>query len=229
MTIKKGASPLKAAPQHKPKQHISTPRFGVIQPKQGITCLICDVPIDLRNDQDYLTHKIAEIRQGVWTCVAVCGRCHKTHQGDLPLLFGMISGDTRTEPPETSVLRLKRSKARKTPRQRLPPYAAEILADPPDQDTVLHAVLDWASWRKAPKPCIVLPSDRAVSDFDLDFTNGYRVRVLHGATGDPERLFAIAQALVDWGAIAVELREYPAPPNAPLREIAVRLQADEPV
>lgn len=220
----KGASPYRAAPQqHQNLSYRSTSRLIAQKPPGGVQCVICNAPVDVTRTTGALFHRVESVAPGAWLAVAVCPACRATYAGYLPLLFAAVSSH-----PRTTVVKLKRGKIRRTRgAKRLPPYARAIADNPPLPETVLYAVLDWGAWQAAPRPAFVLPAEQAPAAWDLRFVAGRRVRVLHGHQADPDRLFQIAQALVDAGAASVEMRIHPAPRGASLPDVAIRFQAEE--
>lgn len=217
----KGAYPKQAAPKYQEHRNHTRSRLVAFLPAGGVQCAVCGVLVSLK-DPGVLTHQVAPIGRGMWFALSVCRSCRTVHGDKIPALFALISNQ-----PEASVIRLKRARARRAHGpQRLPPYAKPIETNPPAKDQALFAVLDWFERENAPSPCFVLPADQAAPSWNLCFTSGYHVRVLHGTDTDPDRLFQIAQALIDAGAIGVELRIHPAPKGERLRNFAIRIQPE---
>ncbi|CAM5320857.1 hypothetical protein [Thauera mechernichensis] len=94
-----------------------------------------------------------------------------------------------------------------------PAYGAKLLANPPPEWEAVRVLLGWkyAKCEMESQP-IVVDSDPALLRFDV--VAGRRVRVDHEHNADPRQLLNLAQALIDYGATAVELVIPFPPPGA---------------
>lgn len=103
--------------------------------------------------------------------------------------------------------------------RRHPAFGAALSADPPPADEHLRVLVGWEHADAVPDPkLIVRPADNPAR-LRFDVAAGRTVRIYHPHTADPNRLFSLAQSLIDYGATEVELVIHPPRPEAHSTEL----------
>lgn len=119
-------------------------------------------------------------------------------------------------PAETSMT-LQRRPLGSHPR-RHPAYGKTLAENPPPSDEPLTVAIGWQFGKTLPAPLLVVQPEDNPGRLRFDVADGRRVRVAHPADADPDRLLRLAQALIDYGALYVDLIEHPPRPGAAKRE-----------
>lgn len=120
----------------------------------------------------------------------------------------------RPAPP----VELTRRPVRNTGRKH-PPYGAILAEAPPPADEVLRVCIGWQyeEWVSERRLIVEATDDPAALRFDA--AAGRTVRVIHPHDASPEHLFRLAQAIVDYGAVSVELAIFPHRPGTHCTEV----------
>lgn len=120
----------------------------------------------------------------------------------------------RPAPPVELTRRPLRNTGRKHP-----PYGAILAAAPPPPDEVLRVCVGWQyeEWVSDSRVIVEATADPEALRFDA--AAGRTVRVIHPHDASPEHLFRLAQTLVDYGAVSVELAIFPHRPGAYCTEV----------
>lgn len=150
--------------------------------------------------------RVRDLAPNATVCIVMCATCADAE-------------DERNEaaqaPPAS--LTLTRRGIGSHPR-RHPAYGKALAENPPPPDEPLTVAVGWQYAKTFPAPLlVVLPEDNPVR-LRFDVAAGRRVRVAHPDDADPERLLRLAQALIDYGALYVDLIEHPPRPGAAKRE-----------
>lgn len=120
----------------------------------------------------------------------------------------------RPAPP----VELTRRPVRNTGRKH-PPYGAILAESPLPSDETLRVCIGWQyeEWVSERRVIVAATDDPAALRFDA--AAGRRVRVIHPHDASPEHLFRLAQTLVDYGAVSVELAIFPLRPGTHCTEV----------
>lgn len=102
--------------------------------------------------------------------------------------------------------------------RRHPAYGKTLAENPPAPDEPLTVAVGWQYAKTLPAPLLVVQPEDNPGRLRFDVADGRRVRVAHPADADPGRLLRLAQALIDYGALYVDLIEHPPRPGAAKRE-----------
>lgn len=102
--------------------------------------------------------------------------------------------------------------------RRHPAYGKSLTENPPPPGEPLTVAVGWPYAKTLPAPLLVVQPEDNPGRLRFDVAAGRRVRVAHPADADPDRLLRLAQALIDYGALYVDLIEHPPRPGAAKRE-----------
>jgi len=222
----KGASPDQAAPQAISTADCSTSPVYAIAPAP-LECFACKSDVDPEHD---VLVEVAPLGPGLSVAVGFCPACIAAalaKDGDTEKLFtatranylgGVAFSRTTSKPPDDAPrITLHRRGIGSHPR-RHPAYGKTLAENPPPPDEPLTVAVGWQYAKTLPEPLLVVkPEDNPVR-LRFDVADGRRVRVAHPADADPDRLLRLAQALIDYGALYVDLIEHPPRPGATKRE-----------
>lgn len=115
--------------------------------------------------------------------------------------------------PANASMTLPRRALGKHPR-RYPSNGRALAENPPSLDQALTVAIGWPVAETVPAPKIIVQHEDDPERLRFDVAAGRRVYVAHKAAADPERLLKLAQALIDYGALCVDLIVHPARPGA---------------
>lgn len=189
-------------------------------------CFICKA--DAAPEQSTLV-EVSMLAPDFKLAVAVCPACTAraiAEDGSTDALIADIRETyprfaTLTKPapkPTSTQIELQPRTARNAGR-RHPAYGAAITADPPPADEPLRVLMGWEHADTVPDPkLIVRPADNP-AHLRFDVAAKRIVRVFHPDSEDPNRLYALAQSLIDYGAAVVELVIHPPRPEAHSTEL----------
>ncbi|MDI3491717.1 MAG: hypothetical protein PWP11_2994 [Thauera sp.] len=136
-------------------------------------------------------------------CIAFCQSCAEAIDHER---------DSASGPAATSMT-LPRRSVGKHPR-RHPANGRALAEDPPTLDQALTVAIGWPVAETVPAPKIVVQHEDDPARLRFDVAAGRRVYVAHNAAADPDRLLKLAQALIDYGALCVDLIVHPPRPGA---------------
>ena len=102
--------------------------------------------------------------------------------------------------------------------RRYPAYGKSLSENPPPPDEPLTVAIGWQYAKTLPAPLLVVQPEDNPLRLRFDVAAGRRVCVAHPADADPDRLLRLAQALIDYGALYVDLIEHPPRPGAATRD-----------
>lgn len=215
MTKKERAqSPDQAAPQTFDTAD-STTTFALLPPS-GMVCAVCGTDTDAA-DITAVVETYHRSGSGIGIAVGVCRSCCREHaptQQALDTLIARIRADDSitpriaTTPPAGYEITLPPRKRGNLAR-RHPAYGARLAADPPPADHRLTVAVGWEHAKQLPVPLIVVQPDDNPTRLRFDVAAGRPVRVTHPASSDPDWLLKLAQALIDEGAVCVDLTVHP--------------------
>ena len=151
--------------------------------------------------------RVRDLAPNATVCIVICAKCADAADD---------ARDEAAQAPPASVT-LPRHGIGSHPR-RHPAYGKSLTETPPPSDEPLTVAIGWQHAKTLPAPLLVVqPEDNPVR-LRFDVAAGRRVRVAHPADADPDHLLKLAQALVDYGALFVDLIEHPIRPGAAKRD-----------
>lgn len=167
-------------------------------------CAICGC--DVTADNVGAFRRLGDLGPNATVCLTICATCADT------------ADEARTTPASVKqiCITLPRRPIGSHPR-RHPAYGKSLSETPPPGDA-LNVAVGWQTAKSLPAPLIVVQPEDNPGRLRFDTAAGRRVRVAHPADADPDRLLRLAQALIDYGALYVDLIEHPPRPGAAKRE-----------
>lgn len=109
--------------------------------------------------------------------------------------------------------------------RRHPGHGKALAEDPPPLDQALTVAIGWPAAKALPAPLVVIQPEDNPARLRFDVAAGRRVRVAHAAATDPDFLLKLAQALIDYGALCVDLIVHPPRPGAARERLRVLVEA----
>lgn len=186
-----------------------------------MTCMVCAGDTD--SEQATLL-EVTRFGPGLGLAVAICPRCTAravAEDGDTNALFADVRESypqlatlaTVGVEPEIRPVELQPRKPRNAGRKH-PAYGAALAADPPPADEPLRVLVGWQHADAVPDPKLIVRDGDNPGRLRFDVAAGRCVRVFHRHDADPNRLFGLAQCLIDYGAREVQLVIHPPRPEA---------------
>lgn len=146
--------------------------------------------------------RVADLGPNASVCLTYCEPCAAAADAERD----------RTAAPAQKTLTLSRRGIGSHVR-RHPAYGKKLADSPPLPDDPLNVAIGWTLAKILPEPLlVVLPEDNP-GKLRFDVAAGRRVRVAHPADADPDQLVKLAQALIDYGALWVDLIVHPPRPG----------------
>lgn len=100
-----------------------------------------------------------------------------------------------------------------------PPYGAILAESPPPSDEILRVCIGWQYEEWVSERRVIVEATEDPDALRFDVAAGRPVRVIHPHDASPEHLFRLAQTLVDYGAVLVELAIFPHRPGTFCTEV----------
>lgn len=213
----KGATPCEGAPQNitdnadfiSHLMHLHK-MFDPVDPlvfmPTGVTeCWRCACDVTPQNVG--MLKRLADLGSNASICATFCQSCADAIDDER---------EAAARTPATSIT-LPRRPIGNHPR-RHPAYGKTLAENPPPPDGPLTVSVGWQNAKTLPPPLLVVQPEDNPARLRFDVAAGRRVRVAHPADADPDRLLRLAQALIDYGALYVDLIEHPPRPGAAKRE-----------
>lgn len=174
-------------------------------PSGAAECSSCGCDVTAANVGAF--RRVRDLAPNATVCIVICAKCADAADD---------ARDEAAQAPPASVT-LPRHGIGSHPR-RHPAYGKSLTETPPPSDEPLTVAIGWQNAKTLPAPLLVVqPEDNPVR-LRFDVAAGRRVRVAHPADADPDRLLRLAQALIDYGALYVDLIEHPPRPGAAKRD-----------
>ena len=115
-------------------------------------------------------------------------------------------------PPETSITLPRRLLGNRY--RRHPAGGKALVEDPPPLDQAVTVAVGWPVGETVQAPRIIVQPEDDPAGLRFDVAAGRRVYVAHNAAAAPDLLLKLAQALIDHGALCVDLIVHPPRPGA---------------
>ncbi|AMO36233.1 hypothetical protein [Thauera humireducens] len=168
----------------------------------GVTeCWRCGC--DVTPENVGMLKRLADLGSNASICATFCQSCAEAIDDER---------EAATRPPATSMTLPRRSLG-KHPR-RYPANGRALAEDPPALDQALNVAIGWPIAETLPAPKIIVQPEDDPARLRLELAAGRRVYVAHSAAANPEHLLKLAQTLIDYGALCVDLIVHPPRPGA---------------
>lgn len=174
-------------------------------PSGAAECSNCGCDVTAANVGAF--RRVRDLAPNATVCIVICATCADAADD---------ARNEATQAPPASVT-LPRHGIGSHPR-RHPAYGKSLTETPPPTDEPLTVAIGWQAAKTLPAPLLVVQPEDNPTRLRFDVAAGRRVRVAHPADADPDRLLRLAQALIDYGALYVDLIEHPPRPGAAKRD-----------
>lgn len=209
----KGATPFESAPQNitdtpdftslPPHLHkmFDEDRSYVLMPTGVTECWRCACDVTPQNVG--MLKRLADLGSNASICATFCQSCAEALDDER---------EAAARPPATSIT-LPRRPIGNHPR-RYPANGRALAEDPPALDQALIVAIGWPVGETLPAPKIIVQPEDDPARLRFDVAARRRVYVAHNAAANPEHLLKLAQTLIDYGALCVDLIVHPPRPGA---------------
>lgn len=158
---------------------------------------------DVTADNVGAVRRVRDLAPNASICLTFCQSCADAIDEER---------EATARPPATSIT-LHRRPIGKHPR-RYPANGRALAEDPPAIDKALNVAIGWLVGETLPAPKIIVQPEDDPDRLRFDVATGRRVYVAHNAAANPEHLLKLARALIDYGALCVDLIVHPPRPGA---------------
>lgn len=142
--------------------------------------------------------RVGDLASNAQVCIAFCSACAEAIDEERA---------AEAQPAATSMTLRRRPLG--SHMRRHPGHGKTLAEDPPPLDQALTVAIGWPAAKTLPPPLVVIQPEDNPARLRFDVAAGRRVRVAHAAATDPDFLLKLAQALIDYGALCVDLIVWP--------------------
>lgn len=158
---------------------------------------------DVTADNVGAFRRVRDLAPNATVCLTFCQECAEAIDAER---------SATDAPPETSIKLRRRLLGN---RYRRHPASGKALAeDPPPLDQAVTVAVGWPVGETVQAPRIIVQPEDDPAGLRFDVAAGRRVYVAHNAAASPDLLLKLAQALIDHGALCVDLIVHPPRPGA---------------
>jgi len=172
----------------------------VVFPSGVAECSRCGC--DVTEENIGALKRLRDLAGNASACVAFCQSCAEAIDAER---------EAANRPAETSMTLSRRPLGAR--HRRHTPFGKALSEDPPPLDQALTVAVGWQAGKGLSSPLIVVQPFEDPSCLRFDVAAGRRVFVAHSATAEPDHLLKLAQALIDYGALCVDLIVHPPRPG----------------
>lgn len=158
---------------------------------------------DVTADNVGAFRRARDLASNATVCLTFCQSCAEAIDHERDAAAG----------PAATSMTLPRRSVGKHPR-RHPANGRMLAEDPPALEQALNVAIGWPVGETLPAPKIIIQPEDDPARLRFDVAAGRRVYVAHNAAANPEHLLKLAQAMIDYGALCVDLIVHPPRPGA---------------